>query len=99
MRSGVGGVVMSLLALVLAGVALSGAEPNLLLGVVGAALFALGAARHSSAALRAASGRGPATARRHRHRRDAAARVPRQLDPDAPGRTRARAPSGMVRSA
>jgi hypothetical protein len=94
MRTGAGGVVLSLLALVLAGVALTGAEPTVLLGVVGAALVALGMARHTAAVLRAV--RGPATARRHGHDRDAAARVPRQLDPDAPGRTRARAPSGIL---
>jgi hypothetical protein len=89
-------LLLQFVALLVTGFALTAAEPGVLVGVVGAALWALGLSRHASAVLRAASSRGPATARRHRHRREADARVPRQLDPDAPGRTRARAPSGLL---
>ncbi|MEU7814569.1 DUF6412 domain-containing protein [Pseudonocardia sp. NPDC049154] len=85
-----------LLGLLLTGWALVAAEPSVLLGVVGAALWAMGLARHASAVLRAASARGPAAVRRHGHRRASRSRVLRQLDPDAPGRTRARAPSGLL---
>lgn len=87
-----------LLGLLLTGWALVAAEPSVLLGVVGAALWAIGLARHASAVLRATSARGPAAVRRHRHRASRS-RVLRQLDPDAPGRTRARAPSGLLPAA
>ncbi|WP_433503303.1 DUF6412 domain-containing protein [Pseudonocardia halophobica] len=85
-----------LLGLLLTGWALVAAEPSVLLGVVGAALWAIGLVRHASAVLRATSACSPAAARRHRHRRASRSRVLRQLDPDAPGRTRARAPSGLL---
>jgi hypothetical protein len=83
---------LALVALVLTGFALTAAEPTVLVGVVGAALFALGLARVAAPALLA---RPPAVVARHRHHRDPGRRVPRLLDPDAPGRTRARAPSGL----
>ena len=89
-------LLLQLVALLVTGYALTAAEPGVLLGVVGAALWAVGLARHASVVPRAASSRGPATARRQRHRRAARSRVLRQLDPDAPGRTRARAPSGLL---
>lgn len=84
---------VALFALVLTGFLLTAAEPSVLVGVVGAALFALGLARVAAPVL---AGRTPAVVVRQRHHRDPGRRVPRLLDPDAPGRTRARAPSGLL---
>ncbi|MCF7550044.1 DUF6412 domain-containing protein [Pseudonocardia sp. WMMC193] len=87
------GWVVALLALSVAGFALTAAEPSVLVGIVGAALFALGFARVAAPSRLAGP---PAVVARHRHHRDPGRRVPRLLDPDAPGRTRARAPSGPL---
>ena len=84
---------VALVVVLLTGFALTAAEPGVLLGVLGAALFAVGLAR--TAAVVAVT-RPPAPVARHRHHRDPGRRVPRLLDPDAPGRTRARAPSGLL---
>jgi hypothetical protein len=86
------GGLIALVAVLLTGFALTAAEPSVLVGVVGAALFALGLARAAAPVL---AGRAPAVVARRRHHRDPGRRVPRLLDPDAPGRTRARAPSGL----
>src|SRR3954463_8367192 len=82
-------LLLQFVALLVTGFALTAAEPGVLVGVVGAALWALGLSRHASAVLRAASSRGPATARRHRHRREADARAPRP-PPPSPGGGRPR---------
>ncbi|MCW0213758.1 MAG: DUF6412 domain-containing protein [Pseudonocardia sp.] len=81
--------------LLLTGYALAG-EPAAVVGVVGAALWALGLARQASTVLRVSSSRGPSVTRRSGHRRASRSRLLRQLDPDAAGRTRARAPSGLL---
>jgi hypothetical protein len=83
--------------LLLTGYVLAAGEPAAVVGVVGAAaLWALGLARRASTVLRVTSSRGAAVTRRSGHRRAARSRLLRQLDPDAAGRTRARAPSGLL---
>ena len=77
--------------LMLGSVLLAVSEPSLVAGVV-AALLVLCA----SAALPVPGGTGPAAAARARRRALARRAVPRQRDPDAPGHTRARAPSGLL---
>jgi hypothetical protein len=95
----VGGFVPTVL-LLLTGYALAAGSPAAVVGVIGAAaLWALGSARHASTVLRVTSSRGPAVTRHSGHRRAARSRLLRQLDPDAAGRTRARAPSGLLPAA
>jgi Family of unknown function (DUF6412) len=78
---------------VLGSLLLATAEPSLVLGVV-AALLVVWALAHSRLGLPAEAG--PAASARERRRALARRAVPRQRDPDAPGRTRSRAPSGPV---
>ncbi|MDN5748017.1 MAG: DUF6412 domain-containing protein [Pseudonocardia sp.] len=71
-------------------------EPSsLVLGAVGALLFAWGFTRPVGRASPTA-GTGPAVAARGHRRALARRAVPRQRDPDAPGHTRSRAPSGLL---
>jgi hypothetical protein len=71
-------------------------EPALLIGVLGALLCAWGVARHAADMLPRHAAAGPAAAARQRRRALERQAVPRQRDPDAPGRTRSRAPSGIL---
>lgn len=71
------------------------AEPALVAGVLGALLCAWAVARHSAVVLPAVSGSRPVVAARDHHRALARRAVPRLRDPDAPGRTRSRAPSEL----
>lgn len=74
-------------------------EPSsLVLGAVGALLFAWGVARPVGRASSSA-GAGPAVAARARRRALARRAVPRQRDPDAAGHIRSRAPSGLLPAA
>ncbi|WP_300013768.1 DUF6412 domain-containing protein [Pseudonocardia sp.] len=72
------------------------AEPSLLIGAVGALLLAWGAARP---AVPPALPAGVAVAAREHRRALARLAAPRQRDPDAPGHTRSRAPSGLLPAA
>jgi hypothetical protein len=82
--------------LLVLGCALVAGEPGVVIGVLGAALWAWGMARHASAVLRiAAAPLHAVTARALRQSRSRCA-PPRQEDPDAAGHTRARAPSGPL---
>ncbi|RTL64914.1 MAG: hypothetical protein EKK42_23815 [Pseudonocardiaceae bacterium] len=88
-------MVQALVLLVL-GYALLAGEPGVVIGVLGAVLWAWGMARHASAVLRvAAAPLHAVTARALRQARSRSA-PPRQDDPDAAGHTRARAPSGPL---
>jgi hypothetical protein len=70
----------------------------LLVGAIGALLCASFALARSAAVVPpAAAGYGPVVAARDHHRALARRAVPRLRDPDAPGRTRSRAPSGPSR--
>jgi hypothetical protein len=80
----------------LVGAAASATEPALLIGVLGALLCAWGVARHAADMLPRRAAAGPAAAARQRRRALERQAVPRQRDPDAPGRTRSRAPSGIL---
>jgi hypothetical protein len=73
--------------------AFSAAEPSLALGVLGALLVVWAAAR---VGVRIPGSLGPTAAARERRRALARRAVPRQRDPDAPGHTRSRAPSGPL---
>jgi hypothetical protein len=90
------GTIAQALALLVLGYVLVAGEPGVVIGVVGVALLAWGMARHASAVLRATAGSGPATAVRALRRSLDRAPAPRQQDPDAPGHTRPRAPSGPL---
>ncbi|NMH96027.1 DUF6412 domain-containing protein [Pseudonocardia acidicola] len=90
------GTVAQALALLVLGYVLVAGEPGVVIGVLGAALWAWGMARHACVVLRATTISGPATAVRALRRSLDRAAVPRQQDPDAPGHTRARAPSGLL---
>lgn len=68
-------------------------EPALLVGVLGALLCVWGAGRPAASAALAVV---PAVAARERRRALARRGVPAQSDPDAAGRRRSRAPSGML---
>jgi hypothetical protein len=83
-----------LLAALLLGTVLLGevVEPALVAGVLGA-LLCVWAARPARAAAVLA---GPAVAARARRRALARRGTPAQRDPDAAGRTRSRAPSGLL---
>lgn len=87
-----------LLGSVLVGSSLAGdgAEPFLVLGVLGALLVAWGVARHAVVGSSAVAASGPAVAARDHHRALARRAVPRQRDPDAAGHIRSRAPSGLL---
>lgn len=85
-----------LLGSVLVGTSLDGAEPSLLVGVVGALLCAWGLARRTAVVSSTVAGTGPAVAARDHHRALARRAVPRQRDPDAAGHIRSRAPSGLL---
>ncbi len=93
MRAQAAGVV--LLGSLLVGAVLLGeaVEPALLVGMLGALLCVWGARHVGSGAGRAVV---PAVAARDRRRALARRGVPAQRDPDAPGRTRSRAPSGLL---
>lgn len=84
-----------LLAALLLGTVLLGevVEPALVAGVLGALLCAVAAARPVRTAAALA---GPAVAARARRRALARRGTPAQRDPDAAGRTRSRAPSGLL---
>lgn len=70
----------------------------LLVGAIGALLCASYALARSGAVVPSATaGNGPVVAARDHHRALARRAVPRLRDPDAPGRTRSRAPSGRSR--
>jgi Family of unknown function (DUF6412) len=71
-------------------------EPALLVGVLGALVCAIGLARHAAALLPGIAGGVPAAAATARRRALAGRAIPRQCDPDAPGHTRSRAPSGLL---
>ncbi|GAY09372.1 DUF6412 domain-containing protein [Pseudonocardia sp. N23] len=84
------------LVLLVTGFALLAGEPGVVIGVLGAVLWAWGMARHASAVMRvAAAPLHAVTARALRQARSRCA-PPRQEDPDAAGHTRARAPSGLL---
>jgi hypothetical protein len=87
-------------AAVLAAVAAAG-EPSssLIVGAVGVLLSAFALARCAAVVLRTAAGRGPVVSARDHHRALARRAVPRLRDPDAPGRTRSRAPSALLPAA
>ncbi len=86
--------VLLLGSLLLSAVLLGGTvEPALLVGVLGALLWVWGAHR---AALSAAPAAVRTVAARDRRRALARRGVPAQRDPDAAGRTRSRAPSGLL---
>lgn len=80
-------------ALVSSGVAPTG-EVGLLAGIVGLALWAWSRSRSDVATLRALSS--PPTAVRARRQAAGRTTVPRQADPDAPGRPRPRAPGRVA---
>ena len=90
------GTATQALVLLLLGYVLVAGEPGVVIGVLGAALWAWGLARHASVVLRAATARGPAVAVRALRQARSRAAVPRQHDPDAAGHIRARAPSGLL---
>jgi Family of unknown function (DUF6412) len=69
----------------------SGAEPSLVVGLVAALLVFCAAA-----ALPVPGETASAASARERRRALARRAVPRQRDPDAPGRARSRAPSGSL---
>ncbi len=81
------------LALFVLGYLLVAGEPGVLIGAVGAALWVWGMARHVSVVVRAGLDDGPAVAVRALRQSRSRTAAPRQHDPDAPGHTRARAPS------
>jgi hypothetical protein len=75
-------------------------EPSaLLVGAAGLLLCALALARSAAVVLPAAADLGPVVAARDHHRALARRAVPRLRDPDAPGRTRSRAPSVLLPAA
>ncbi|OLT14581.1 hypothetical protein BJF78_18420 [Pseudonocardia sp. CNS-139] len=86
---------LPLLALLLAALPVAPADPSpLFVGAVGVLLcasFAL--ARSAAAVLPTSAAYGPVVAARDHHRALARRAVPRLRDPDAPGRTRSRAPA------
>ncbi|GEL18519.1 DUF6412 domain-containing protein [Pseudonocardia asaccharolytica] len=84
------------IALLVLGYVLVAGEPGVLIGVLGAALWAWGLVRHTAAGLRTAPGAGPAVLARALRQSRSRAAVPRQQDPDAAGHARPRAPSGLV---
>ncbi|MFC5993196.1 DUF6412 domain-containing protein [Pseudonocardia hispaniensis] len=84
------------LALLVLGYVLVAGEPGVLLGVLGAALWAWGLVRHAGVALRTATGAGPAVLVRALRQSRSRVAAPRQQDPDAAGHTRPRAPSGPL---
>lgn len=87
---------MQALVLLVVGYVLLAGEPGVVIGVLGAALWAWGMARHASAVLRTTSAPLHALVVRALRQARARAAAPRQQDPDAAGHTRARAPSGLV---
>jgi threonine/homoserine/homoserine lactone efflux protein len=78
---------------VLAATLLIAPEPSLILWVLGALVLVWVVVR---AARPLPGANGPAAAARERRRTQARRAVPRQRDPDAPGHTRSRAPSGLL---
>lgn len=85
------------LGLFVLGSVLVAGEPGVLINLVGVALCAWTLARHGLAAVpRINTGIGPAVAVRALRRSRLRTAVPRALDPDAAGHTRARAPSVLL---
>lgn len=87
---------MQAIGLLLLGYVLVAGEPGVVIGVLGAALWAWGMARHAAVALRTSTLHGPAVAVRAMRQARSRAAVPRQQDPDAAGHVRSRAPSGVL---
>jgi hypothetical protein len=76
------------------------AEPSpLVMSAVGVLLCALALAGAAAVVLPASAGLAPVVSARDHHRALARRAVPRLRDPDAPGRTRSRAPSVLVPAA
>lgn len=71
----------------------------LLVGALGVLLCAFALARSATVVLPVAGAYGPVVAARDHHRALARRAVPRLRDPDAPGRTRSRAPSVLLPAA
>ncbi|GAA1280858.1 hypothetical protein GCM10009609_51020 [Pseudonocardia aurantiaca] len=71
----------------------------LLVGALGVLLCAFALARAATVVLPVAGAYGPVVAARDHHRALARRAVPRLRDPDAPGRTRSRAPSVLLPAA
>lgn len=90
------GSVTQALVLLLLGYVLVAGEPGVVIGVLGAALWAWGLARQASVVLRATTAHGPAVAVRALRQARSRGALPRQQDPDAEGHVRARAPSGLL---
>jgi hypothetical protein len=85
-------IVLPAFAVLLVGTAGAVDEPALLAGLLGTAVLLLGSARTARRVVASVAGPTP-PARGHRRVREGAA-LPRQCDPDAAGRIRARAPAG-----
>ena len=79
--------------------ALASQTSPLLVGALGVLLCAFAVARSATVVLPVTAGYGPVVAVRGHHRALARRGFPRLCNPDAPGRTRSRAPSGLLPAA
>lgn len=92
----VSAIVFTVVSGVVAALASTGAEPSVVVGVLGTLLVAVAVARNVAVVLPAVTGIGPVVAARDHHRALARRPVPRHRDPDAAGHTRSRAPSELL---
>ena len=91
--------VLSTVLTVVSSSALASQTSPLLVGALGVLLCAFAVARSATVVLPVTAGYGPVIAVRDHHRELARRGFPRLRDPAAPGRTRSRAPSGLIPAA